>query len=66
MSSKRTTRPNGQRQARKTGQFEWVLLGEPAVGKSSLVFRFIQGHFRDQASAIRVAFLTQSVWATPQ
>jgi len=39
-----------------------VLLGEAAVGKSSLVLRFVKGHFQDyQESTIGAAFLTQTV-----
>jgi len=43
-------------------QFKLVLLGEAAVGKSSLVLRFVKGHFQDyQESTIGAAFLTQTV-----
>jgi len=39
-----------------------VLLGESAVGKSSLVLRFVKGQFFDfQESTIGAAFLTQTV-----
>merc|ERR1711915_900455 len=39
-----------------------VLLGESAVGKSSLVLRFVKGQFHEfQESAIGAAFLTQTV-----
>merc|ERR1712063_69907 len=38
------------------------LLGDSAVGKSSLVLRFVKGHFQDyQESTIGAAFLTQTV-----
>ncbi|KAH3767180.1 Rab GTPase [Pelomyxa schiedti] len=43
-------------------QFKLVLLGESAVGKSSLVLRFVKGQFLDyQESTIGAAFLTQTV-----
>jgi small GTP-binding protein len=46
----------------KTFQFKLVLLGESAVGKSSLVLRFVRGQFFDyQESTIGAAFLTQTV-----
>merc|ERR1712179_469106 len=53
-------RPGGQ-QARIC-QFKLVLLGESAVGKSSLVLRFVKGQFHEfQESTIGAAFLTQTV-----
>jgi len=43
-------------------QFKLVLLGESAVGKSSLVLRFVKGQFHEyQESTIGAAFLTQTV-----
>lgn len=52
-------RPNGQG---KICQFKLVLLGESAVGKSSLVLRFVKGQFHEyQESTIGAAFLTQTV-----
>jgi GTPase SAR1 family protein len=39
-------RPNGQAQG-KICQFKLVLLGESAVGKSSLVLRFVKGQFHE-------------------
>lgn len=43
-------------------QFKLVLLGETAVGKSSLVLRFVKGQFQEyQESTIGAAFLTQTV-----
>jgi len=46
----------------KIFQFKLVLLGESAVGKSSLVLRFVKGQFFDfQESTIGAAFLTQTV-----
>lgn len=54
-------RPNGQTQS-KICQFKLVLLGESAVGKSSLVLRFVKGQFHEyQESTIGAAFLTQTV-----
>lgn len=54
-------RPNGASQGRIC-QFKLVLLGESAVGKSSLVLRFVKGQFHEyQESTIGAAFLTQTV-----
>ncbi len=39
-------RPNGAAQ-NKICQFKLVLLGESAVGKSSLVLRFVKGQFHE-------------------
>lgn len=48
--------------AGKICQFKLVLLGESAVGKSSLVLRFVKGQFHEyQESTIGAAFLTQTV-----
>ncbi|KAB0373159.1 hypothetical protein FD755_014818 [Muntiacus reevesi] len=44
MTSRSTARPNGQPQVSKICQFKLVLLGESAVGKSSLVLPFVKGH----------------------
>jgi small GTP-binding protein len=42
--------------------FKLVLLGESAVGKSSLVLRFVRAQFFEyQESTIGAAFLTQTV-----
>ncbi|KAM4623477.1 ras-related protein Rab-5C-like [Polymixia lowei] len=55
-------RPNGPAIANKICQFKLVLLGESAVGKSSLVLRFVKGQFQEyQESTIGAAFLTQTV-----
>merc|ERR1711943_118080 len=49
--------PNG-----RVFQFKLVLLGDSAVGKSSLVLRFVRGQFFEyQESTIGAAFLTQNV-----
>jgi len=54
-------RPNNSSQG-KICQFKLVLLGESAVGKSSLVLRFVKGQFHEyQESTIGAAFLTQTV-----
>ncbi|XP_076369808.1 ras-related protein Rab-5C-like [Tachypleus tridentatus] len=54
-------RPNGSSHG-KIYQFKLVLLGESAVGKSSLVLRFVKGQFHDyQESTIGAAFLTQTM-----
>ncbi|KAL1301962.1 hypothetical protein AAFC00_002418 [Neodothiora populina] len=51
-------RPGGARFA----QFKLVLLGESAVGKSSLVLRFVKDQFDDyRESTIGAAFLTQTI-----
>lgn len=56
------TRPNGPNAGNKICQFKLVLLGESAVGKSSLVLRFVKGQFQEfQESTIGAAFLTQTV-----
>jgi len=48
--------------ANKIFQFKLVLLGESAVGKSSLVLRFVKGQFLEyQESTIGAAFLTQTI-----
>ncbi|KAI8346934.1 ras protein [Mortierella sp. GBAus27b] len=48
--------------AGKFFQFKLVLLGESAVGKSSLVLRFVKDQFDDyRESTIGAAFLTQTI-----
>ena len=48
--------------ATRVCQFKLVLLGESAVGKSSLVIRFVKGQFHEyNESTIGAAFLTQTV-----
>jgi len=48
--------------ANKSFQFKLVLLGDSAVGKSSLVLRFVKKQFFEyQESTIGAAFLTQTV-----
>jgi len=55
-------RPNNGPSQGKICQFKLVLLGESAVGKSSLVLRFVKGQFHEyQESTIGAAFLTQTV-----
>lgn len=41
------SRPNGPNAGNKICQFKLVLLGESAVGKSSLVLRFVKGQFHE-------------------
>ncbi|XP_065888607.1 ras-related protein Rab-5B-like [Dysidea avara] len=61
MSARPGQRPNGLPRD-KICQFKLVLLGESAVGKSSLVLRFVKGQFHEyQESTIGAAFLTQTV-----
>jgi small GTP-binding protein len=46
----------------RPGQFKMVLLGESAVGKSSLALRFAKGQYQDHAeSTIGAAFLTHTI-----
>ncbi|CAO3622149.1 unnamed protein product [Cunninghamella blakesleeana] len=46
----------------KVHQFKLVLLGESAVGKSSLVMRFVKDHFDEyRESTIGAAFLAQTI-----
>ena len=63
--SARNTRPTGPGaapNANKICQIKVVLLGESAVGKSSLVLRFVKREFHEfQESTIGAAFLTQTV-----
>lgn len=50
----------------QTYQYKLVLLGESAVGKSSLVMRFVKDQFDDyRESTIGAAFLTQSIRLDP-
>jgi len=54
--------PGNTSATNKVFQFKLVLLGESAVGKSSLVLRFVKGQFLEfQESTIGAAFLTQTV-----
>lgn len=56
------SRPSATSATNKIFQFKLVLLGESAVGKSSLVLRFVKGQFQEyQESTIGAAFLTQTV-----
>ena len=57
-----TNRSTANGHPARTCQFKMVLLGESAVGKSSLVLRFVRGQFHEyQESTIGAAFLTQTV-----
>lgn len=60
-SSRQSNVPNSN-SINKICQFKVVLLGESAVGKSSLVIRFVKREFHEfQESTIGAAFLTQSM-----
>ncbi|KAF9417368.1 GTP-binding protein of the rab/ypt [Entomortierella beljakovae] len=62
MSSSRQTSTQQPQPAGKLFQFKLVLLGESAVGKSSLVLRFVKDQFDDyRESTIGAAFLTQTI-----
>jgi Ras-related protein Rab-5C len=51
-----------QQQEPRFAQFKLVLLGESAVGKSSIVHRFVKDSFDDfRESTIGAAFLTQTI-----
>ncbi|POS84505.1 P-loop containing nucleoside triphosphate hydrolase [Erysiphe pulchra] len=57
-----TRAPTGTRAGNRFAQFKLVLLGESAVGKSSLVLRFVKNQFDDyRESTIGAAFLTQTI-----
>ena len=57
-------RPNGATQG-KICQFKLVLLGESAVGKSSLVLRFVKGQFHEyQESTIGGGLILNSAGVT--
>lgn len=45
MATRGSGRPNGTLPQTKICQFKLVLLGDMAVGKSSLVLRFVKGQF---------------------
>ncbi|KAK9766443.1 GTP-binding protein of the rab/ypt [Basidiobolus ranarum] len=56
------TRQAASQSSSKLHQFKLVLLGESAVGKSSLVLRFVKDQFDDyRESTIGAAFLTQTI-----
>uniref|UniRef100_A0A2K6PEZ8 RAB5A, member RAS oncogene family n=1 Tax=Rhinopithecus roxellana TaxID=61622 RepID=A0A2K6PEZ8_RHIRO len=56
MANRGTTRPNGPNTGNKIRQFKLVLLGESAVGKASLVLRFVKGQWHEfQESTIGTA-----------
>jgi len=62
MATRTTPRVGNGGGPNKTCQFKLVLLGESAVGKSSLVLRFVKGQFHEyQESTIGAAFLTQTI-----
>jgi len=56
------TRPTATGGETRFAQFKLVLLGESAVGKSSIVHRFVKDSFDDfRESTIGAAFLTQTI-----
>ncbi|XP_036709268.1 ras-related protein Rab-5A-like [Balaenoptera musculus] len=62
MANRGATRPNRPNTGNKICQFKLVLLGEPAFGKSSLVLRFVKGHFHGfQESTMGTKF---EIWDT--
>jgi Ras-related protein Rab-5C len=62
MASSTPNRQNPQAPNKLFFQFKLVLLGESAVGKSSLVMRFVKDQFEDyKESTIGAAFLTQTI-----
>lgn len=62
MAAKTRAQQTNGTQPNRIYQFKLVLLGESAVGKSSLVLRFVKGQFHEyQESTIGAAFLTQTV-----
>ncbi|XP_036031634.1 ras-related protein Rab-5A-like [Onychomys torridus] len=62
MANQGATRPNRPNTGNKMCQFKLVLLGEFAVGKSSLVLRSVKGEFHEfQESTIGVKF---EIWNT--
>uniref|UniRef100_A0A2K5I9S7 RAB5A, member RAS oncogene family n=1 Tax=Colobus angolensis palliatus TaxID=336983 RepID=A0A2K5I9S7_COLAP len=63
MANRGATRPNGPNTGNKMCQFKLVLLGESAVGKPSLVLRFVKGQFHEFQET---DFLTQTfeIWDT--
>lgn len=60
MSSRSSATGNSQSASSKPIQVKLVLLGEAAVGKSSLVLRFVNNEFQENKEpTIGAAFLTQ-------
>ncbi|KAK6453980.1 uncharacterized protein RJT20DRAFT_100463 [Scheffersomyces xylosifermentans] len=54
--------PQSSQSTNRFAQFKLVLLGESAVGKSSIVHRFVKNTFDDmRESTIGAAFLTQTI-----
>lgn len=57
-----SSRPNGAPQG-KICQFKLVLLGESAVGKSSLVLRFVKGQFHEYQESTIGGLSLLSIWS---
>lgn len=55
-------RPNGPAAGNKICQFKLVLLGESAVGKSSLVLRFVKGQFHEYQESTIGGEWAQGSW----
>uniref|UniRef100_G3NMN7 small monomeric GTPase n=1 Tax=Gasterosteus aculeatus aculeatus TaxID=481459 RepID=G3NMN7_GASAC len=58
------TRPNGPNAGNKICQFKLVLLGESAVGKSSLVLRFVKAAFLTQTVCLDDTTVKFEIWDT--
>uniref|UniRef100_A0A8C0C7N8 Uncharacterized protein n=1 Tax=Balaenoptera musculus TaxID=9771 RepID=A0A8C0C7N8_BALMU len=63
MANRGATRPNRPNTGNKICQFKLVLLGEPAFGKSSLVLRFVKGHFHGFQESTMGALLKQLIFS---
>lgn len=62
-SSQHDIRYNGTAPQSKINQFKLVLLGEAAVGKSSLVLRFVKKSYQhNQEGTVGCALMTQTVY----
>uniref|UniRef100_A0A8C6XMX6 RAB5A, member RAS oncogene family n=1 Tax=Naja naja TaxID=35670 RepID=A0A8C6XMX6_NAJNA len=64
MANRGASRPNGPNAGNKICHFKLVLLGESAVGKSSLVLRFVKGQFHEfqesTIGALRIRLFMQT------
>lgn len=61
-----TTRINGTAANNKICQFKLVLLGESAVGKSSLVLRFVKGQFHEYQESTIGGTALRLIWRKRQ
>uniref|UniRef100_A0A2K5X5L0 Ras-related protein Rab-5A n=1 Tax=Macaca fascicularis TaxID=9541 RepID=A0A2K5X5L0_MACFA len=63
MANRGTRRPNGPNTGNKICQFKRALLGESALGKPSLVLRFVKGQFHEfQESTIGLTLEIQLIF----